>query len=104
MKIQVWLAKEHIFRNSLFYREDSKIFDKLSAMNAKRDGEYDHVATIEATDLNDAYSKTQNFRDLWNGEKKSRSTCVGDIFKIEDEHRCKFHIIAPYGFDKLLII
>lgn len=56
--------------------------------------QYEHIGSVEALSLEDAYKKAQNdfnkkYRDLGH-----RSTCVGDIITTEDT--C--HIVDSFGF------
>jgi hypothetical protein len=104
MKVQVWFANNNILSDSTFYRDDGRIFNKISVCQNMREGNYILIKTIEVENLEDAFERTQNFDNPWNHENPCRSSCVGDLFKIEGEHRCKFYILGSVGFDKVKII
>jgi len=103
MKIQVWQAKEHITRNSMFYSRNGRIFSLYDVIQHMRDKDYTLVATVEADDLDEAYAMTQNVEKAWNTEKPCRSTSVGDVLKVEKEHHRKFHVVAACAFDTFVM-
>jgi hypothetical protein len=55
------------------------------------------VATIEASDLEDAYVKTQNLKEYWNKENPCRSTSIGDVIEIDD----KYYMVKSIGFEDI---
>ena len=61
--------------------------------------EYEHVATVEATSLEDAFKQGQNCFNAEYAELGHRSTCVGDILTISDESGVIEHyIVESFGF------
>jgi len=103
MKIQVWQANKHIVKNSFFYSKNGNIFSLLDVIQHMRDKDYTLVATVEAYDLDEAYAITQNIDKAWNTENPFRSTSVGDVLKVEKEHRCMFHVVAACAFDTFVM-
>jgi hypothetical protein len=63
-------------------------------------GRYKLVATIHASDLEDAFRRTQSLDGPWYAAAEtvftpSRSVCVGDV--IEDAHGSR-HVVQACGF------
>lgn len=58
---------------------------------------YEHVATVEADSIQDAFVKAQNdFNELY--ERLSlRSTCVGDLIRVDDEIHP--YMVMEVGFE-----
>lgn len=97
MKVKVYLAKEEIIRDSLFYKQDSKIFSGQLLRHALSDGKYELAGEVEAADLEDAFAKTQNIDAPWNKEKPCRSVSVGDVLVVDNI----VHAVGSFGFDDL---
>jgi hypothetical protein len=61
--------------------------------------EYEQVAIVEATSLEDAYRKAQNDFNHEYSELAFRSTCVGDIITQSDESgNVEHYIVDSFGF------
>lgn len=54
---------------------------------------YDHVGSVSATSLDDAFLSAQNEFDSW-AEYGNRSTCVGDIIEVDGI----YHMVGRNGF------
>ncbi len=62
--------------------------------------EYEQIGVIEATDLENAFYKSQNdFADEQFHNLKKRSSCVGDIFK--DMETNTLHMVMGIGFQEV---
>lgn len=102
MKYILYHAKEHLFRDSSFYRKDGAIFNKSQAIEAFEDLEYTKVHEFEIDDyhcknvLEQIYHNSQNIDIQW--KEETRSTSVGDIIETESG---ELYIVASCGFDKL---
>lgn len=100
--IKLYHANEMIFRDSLFYRGEGKIFDKTRALKEFPEN-YVIVGEFRVNDgaildmLEVVYEQTQNIDKPWNCKNPCRSTSVGDIAVIED---C-LYIVASFGFERL---
>ena len=98
MRYQIHQIKIENFdaKTSITFADDlaSKAADAMST------GYYEHVATIEADDLNDVFE----IGNMGPEEKISRhdsmhSISVGDV--ITNEDMTKSWVVAPIGFDRL---
>ena len=62
--------------------------------------EYEQIGVIEATDLENAFFRSQNdFADESFHNLKKRSSCVGDIFK--DLETNTLHMVMGIGFQEV---
>lgn len=57
-----------------------------------------YVGSVEATCLEEAYFKTQNFDRYWNKYKPCRSTSIGDIIQQDDVD----FMVAGVGFTMIV--
>ena len=117
MRVTVWFANEKLFRNSICYFKEGKIFNKDLAslyISEAVDGEttssrYEKMAEFNVALHEDyletceyIYMKTQNMDSHWRGEDKPcRSASVGDIIQFDDGLIDSFYIVASCGFDLL---
>lgn len=108
MKATLFHASETLFRDSSFYSQDGKIFNKNTARENFQNGNYIEVTSFDILDdkgddiserdaLNDTYFLTQNGSRAWRSSNPTRSTSVGDIIRAGDN----LYIVAACGFDKL---
>ena len=96
-------------RDSFFFGHDD-IYSIDAAKKAWLAGDYDYVATINETDLDDVYAQTQNIDQSWlkvanigylaaDFDKGARSTSVGDILLLSNEDgKTEAWIVAGCGF------
>jgi hypothetical protein len=70
----------------------------MNLMANKNEFEYQQVGSVEASSIDEAYFKSQNWNDPWNMDTPCRSTSVGDI--ITDEHGV-VHMVKGMGFEEV---
>lgn len=71
----------------------------------RKDGDYVHVATVDADGLGAVYEKTNHIESDWQQNRgvmpignRNRSTSVGDVIIDTND---KAHMVAPYGFTEI---
>lgn len=60
--------------------------------------DFDIAGTVDAENLDDAYTKTQNLENLWNPGKPCRSVSVGDVLM---ERGGNAYRVQAFGFSKI---
>ena len=67
------------------------VFEEIEDQNRKFAG------SVEAKDLDHAFSKSQNIERYWNRHKPCRSASVGDVI----EHNGVMHMVCNIGFKRI---
>lgn len=105
MKITLFHADDATALNSMFFREESRIFGPGEAIaafnnhgyNAVMFGEYIGYSSVYAA-LEQVWEATQNVDEPWDIEAPKRSSMVGDIAVVDEKD---FYIVASIGWVKL---
>jgi hypothetical protein len=104
--IRVYHAHSENFRDTAFYKAESKICPPVKIQELWNAGRYALVAEVQACNLDQAYQHTNSIHDYWWRNPSvtmkfsgagCRSTSVGDILETGGQH----YVVAPIGFDHI---